>query len=209
MSLALLGRFLTTGPPGKSPDPILIASQSCFMDTVLHEIFRGYYQRLLFLIYFLQSEFGPLFDGHFCSYFVIILFHISGFPQCQVILFYLFVFKNVTKSIMIMCFVYRRKVYTLIITFCFKGSRLGASHQLGALKQGKKVLLLGSSSLLLPDGSDGKESACNARDLALILESRRSPGEGNGNPFQYSCLENSMDRGTWRATVHGVSKSRT
>ena len=110
-------------------------------------------------------------------------FHISGFPQCQVILFYLFVFKNVAKNIMIMCFVYRRKVYTLIIMLCFRGSRLGASHQLGALKQGKKVLLLGSSSLLFPDGSDGKESACNAGDLALILESRRSPGEGNGNPF--------------------------
>ena len=43
-------------------------------------------------------------------------------------------------------------------------------------------------------GSDGKESACNAGDLNLIPESGRSPGEGNGNPFQYSCLENSMDR---------------
>ena len=50
-----------------------------------------------------------------------------------------------------------------------------------------------------------KESACNAGDL----DSRRSPGEGNGNPLQYSCLENSMDRGAWRATVHGVTNSRT
>ena len=56
--------------------------------------------------------------------------------------------------------------------------------------------------------SDGKESACNARDLGLILGSgRRYPGEGNVNPLQYSRLENSMDRGAWRATVHGVAQS--
>ena len=49
----------------------------------------------------------------------------------------------------------------------------------------------------------------NARDMGLILGSGKSPGEGSGNPLQYSCLENSMYRGTWWATVHGVSKSRT
>jgi len=59
----------------------------------------------------------------------------------------------------------------------------------------------------VPDGSDSKESACNMGNLGLIPGSRRSPGEGNGNPFQYSCLENSMDRGAWQATVHGVTKS--
>ena len=48
-----------------------------------------------------------------------------------------------------------------------------------------------------PGGSDGKESACNAGDLGLIPGSERSPGEGNDNPLQYSCLENSMDRGAW------------
>ena len=47
------------------------------------------------------------------------------------------------------------------------------------------------------------------RDKGLILGSRRSPGEGHGNPFQYSCLENSMDRGTWQAIVHGTAKSQT
>jgi len=57
-------------------------------------------------------------------------------------------------------------------------------------------------------GSDGKESACNAGDPGLIPESGRSPGEGNGNPLQYSSLENFMDRGAWRATVHGVAKSQ-
>ena len=56
------------------------------------------------------------------------------------------------------------------------------------------------------NGSDGKESACNARDLDLIPGSWRSPGEWNGDPFQYSCLENPMDRGDWGATVHGVAK---
>ena len=53
-----------------------------------------------------------------------------------------------------------------------------------------------------PDGSDGKESTFNAGDPGLTPESGRSPGEGNGCPLQYSCLENSMDRGAWRATVH-------
>ena len=58
-------------------------------------------------------------------------------------------------------------------------------------------------------GLDGKESTCNARDLGSIPGLGRSPGEGNGNSLQYSCLENPMDRGTWRATVHGVAKSQT
>ena len=48
-----------------------------------------------------------------------------------------------------------------------------------------------------PGGSDGKESACNSGALGLIPESGRSPGEGNGNTLQYSCLENPMDRGAW------------
>ena len=60
-----------------------------------------------------------------------------------------------------------------------------------------------------PDGSDSKESACNERDPGLIPGSGRSPGKGNGNPLQYSCLENPMNRGAWWTTVHGVAKSRT
>ena len=60
-----------------------------------------------------------------------------------------------------------------------------------------------------PGGSDGKESACNTGDLGSIRELGRSPGEGNGNPLQYSSLENSMDRGTWQSSVHGIIKSRT
>ena len=60
-----------------------------------------------------------------------------------------------------------------------------------------------------PGGSDSKESACSVGDLGLIPELGRSPGGGHGNPLQYSCLENPMDRGAWRATVHGVTKSQT
>ena len=58
-------------------------------------------------------------------------------------------------------------------------------------------------------GSDSKEFACNAGDLGLIPGLRRSPGGGHRNPLQYSCLENPMDRGAWRATVHGITKSQT
>ena len=58
-------------------------------------------------------------------------------------------------------------------------------------------------------GSDGKESACNAGDLGLIPGLGRSPGEGNNNLLQDSCLENPTDRGAWWATVHGVAKSWT
>ena len=60
-----------------------------------------------------------------------------------------------------------------------------------------------------PGGPDGKESACNVGDLGLIPGLVRSLGGGHGNPLQYSCLENSMDRGTWWATVHRVTKSQT
>ena len=60
-----------------------------------------------------------------------------------------------------------------------------------------------------PGVSEGKDSACSAGDLGSIPGSGRCPGEGNGNPLQYSCLENSMDRGAWRAAVHAVSKSQT
>ena len=60
-----------------------------------------------------------------------------------------------------------------------------------------------------PGGSDGKASAYNEGHLGSIPGSGRSPGEGNGNPLQCSCLENPMDGGAWLATVHGVAKSQT
>ena len=60
-----------------------------------------------------------------------------------------------------------------------------------------------------PGSSAGEESAYEEADLGSIPGSGRSPGEGNGNPLQYSCLENCMDRGAWQATAHGVAKSWT
>ena len=69
----------------------------------------------------------------------------------------------------------------------------------------KNIVTLG----IHPGGSEVKASACNAGDPGLIPGLGRSPREGNGNPLQYSCLENPMDGGAWLATVHGVPKSRT
>ena len=66
-----------------------------------------------------------------------------------------------------------------------------------------------SSTNDFPGGSDGKTSAHNAGDPGSIPGSGRSPGEGNGNPLQNSCLENPMDGGARQATVHGVAKNRT
>ena len=61
----------------------------------------------------------------------------------------------------------------------------------------------------MPCGLEGKVSACNAGDWGSIPGSERSPGEGNGNPLQYSCLENPNDREAWEATFHGVTKNWT
>ena len=75
------------------------------------------------------------------------------------------------------------------------------------------MILMGVELRLgFPDGSSGKESACSAgasRDAGSIPGSGRSPGGGYGNPLQYSCLENPMDKGAWQATVHRVAKSQT
>ena len=60
-----------------------------------------------------------------------------------------------------------------------------------------------------PCSSDGKDSALNAGDPGSVPGLGRSPGEGNGYPLQYFCLENPVDKGAWQATVHGVSKSQT
>ena len=67
----------------------------------------------------------------------------------------------------------------------------------------------GGGGWVFPAGSAVKNLPANTGDTGSILGSRRCPGEGNGNPFQYSCLENPMERGTWRTTVHGVAKIET
>ena len=89
------------------------------------------------------------------------------------------------------------------------------SHQ-GSSKTPKMIAILFNRYLLrtyyvlnFSGGSDGKASAYNEVDPGSILGSGRSPGEGNGNPLQDSCLENPMDGEAWQVTVHGVAKSRT
>ena len=72
-----------------------------------------------------------------------------------------------------------------------------------------KLIKIICTFLGFPGGSEVTAPVCNAGDLGLIPGSGRFPGEGNGNPLQYSCLENTMDRGAWLATVHGVAKSQT
>ena len=69
-----------------------------------------------------------------------------------------------------------------------------------------KITLIYTIPKGVPCDSDSKESACNSGDPGLIPGLERYPGEGNGNPLQYSCLDNPMDRGAWWATVHGVTR---
>ena len=71
------------------------------------------------------------------------------------------------------------------------------------------IIFFSYSYLGFPGGSEVKVSACNVGDLGSIPGLGRSPGEGNGNPLQYSCLDNPMDRGAWWATVYGVAESDT
>ena len=93
-----------------------------------------------------------------------------------------------------------------MILFILSSVSVGDFNRLGGI--------LGSGDFVelfqgFPGGSDGKESVCNAGDMGSIPGSGRSPKEGHGNPLQYSCLENSMDKGAWQATVHGLVKSQT
>ena len=76
-------------------------------------------------------------------------------------------------------------------------------------KNVRRIFLHNNNKLMTHGGSEVKASACSAGDLGSIPGLGRSPGEGNGNPLQYSCLENPMDGGAWWATVHGVAKNRT
>ena len=89
------------------------------------------------------------------------------------------------------------------------------SNTIITLKYNNYYLILAKSTVrvqiwtVVSGSSDGREFACNARDLSSVPGSGRSSGEGNGKPLQYSCLENSMDRGAWWTAIHGVTKSWT
>ena len=95
---------------------------------------------------------------------------------------------------------------------CMWGSHHKNIHmsfpQKGTHEPTNSYLWVYNLSLGFPNGSDSQESACNAEDPDWIPGLGRSPGGEHGNPLQYSCLENPMDRGAWWATVHGVAKSQ-
>ena len=100
----------------------------------------------------------------------------------------------------------------MIYLSVFKNERSGPSHLTSDSRIAAGLRVRGNSCSPLmgsPSSPDTKESACNAGDPGLIPGSGRSPGKGSGNPFQYSCLENFMDRGAWWVTVHGVTRSWT
>ena len=95
------------------------------------------------------------------------------------------------------------------------GSDLLGDRQINGSLVSQNNLAESNLNLIINDyisfksASDSKACACTAGDLGSIPGLGRSPGEGNGNPLQYSCLENLMDRGAWKATGHGIAKSRT
>jgi len=97
------------------------------------------------------------------------------------------------------------QVDSLLTESCGKPSLHVHVIATGSYENRKRILI----AYGFPCSSDGKESACNAGDLGSIPGSGRSPGELNGNPLQYSSLENSIDKGAWQATVYGVAKSWT
>ena len=85
-----------------------------------------------------------------------------------------------------------------------------SGHSWSALSWSHRIVTAGHFYRMgFAGGSDGQESACSAGHLCSLPGTGRSPGEGNGNPLQYSCLENLKDKGAWSATVHGVAKSWT
>ena len=107
-------------------------------------------------------------------------------------------------------------VYSCVDTLTFVEATWPNSalvHTIGIWKSQMQISLWSRSSGGLPKWLSGKESTCqcrrHTRDVSSIPGLGRSPGRGNGNPLQYSCLENSMERGTWRAIVHRVAKGQT
>ena len=106
------------------------------------------------------------------------------------------------------------KISNVASSRCKRGRKIwfltgGSLEPLHSKQRWIQILVGHKPSLGFPCSSVGKGSACSTGDPGLIPVLGRSPGEGNGNPLQYSCLENLMGRGAWRAIVHGVEKSRT
>ena len=100
-------------------------------------------------------------------------------------------------------------LYTSIKKSGYKGEKRNVVLASAVQQSESAICIHISPPWEFPGSSVGKESACSARDLASIPGLGRSPGQGNGNPLRYSCLENPMDRGAWRAMVHSVARSQT
>ena len=119
---------------------------------------------------------------------------------------------DVTKFI---CFISRRRLASMLYFTSYLSTSPSMTINFSCINNRIRIPLLPLiffayfSRLGFPGGSEVKASACNAGDLGSIPGWGRSPGEGNGNPLQYSCLENPMGGGAWWATVHGVAKSWT
>ena len=102
--------------------------------------------------------------------------------------------------------------HTIILVFQIKNHPIGSQTIILVEPLDESVSCPGFQYRLCLHGSPSEESTCYAGDpgdAGLIPGLGRSPGEGNGNPLQYSCLGNPMDRGAWRATLHGVATSQT
>ena len=127
----------------------------------------------------------------------IFLESISGLPTCPLLYIPMVHHHISSHTISLTCRRYH-SAHKYIIVFIF------SSISNSLIQINKHTYIQG-----FPGSSDGKESVCNAGDLGSIPGLGRSPGEGHGNPFQYPCLENPMDRGAWQAIVHGVAESDT
>ena len=126
--------------------------------------------------------------------------HLTSIPSSNPVFLYQGVWLSATICLL-------RRKFLSQTTFFPRASVTVSGRKSGFREIRNKCLLY--PPVDFPGGSDNKESANNERELGLIPGLGRSPGEGNGNSLQYSCLENSLDRGAWRATVHRVAKSRT
>ena len=102
-----------------------------------------------------------------------------------------------------------RKTFVHTIFFIYKEKNMNNIETTCKKKKRKKLKYVFKKTLGFPGGSNGKESACGTGDSGSIPGSGRSPGEGNGNQLQYSCLENFMNRRAWWAIVYGITKSQT
>ena len=197
----LPGRFFTTEPPGKP-----LSTQSYPLLLALFQDLDGKWQASLVLIS------GPVLAAHFSplpthsKYKGPEVGSYSASGQTQDVTYLVICARTSTKlSLHLMPFLSSPWPSVAAPAFHHQFFSWSLCMQLPPLR----ISFSNCQLFCFPGGSDGKESACSAGHLALIPGSGKSPGEGNGYPLQYSCLENSMGRGAWWTTVHEVPKSWT